>query len=69
MIIPESVVELTDIYSNETVNRLLHDAENFLSYINQIDIIGRLITVCFDKYEFMFLSIFALDISNSNNRF
>lgn len=46
MIIPESSVQLTDIYSNETVNRFLQEGEEFLSRINQIDIIGQLKTVC-----------------------
>ena len=45
MIIPESIVQVTDIYSNETVNRLLHEAEKFLSTINRIDIIGQLTAV------------------------
>ncbi|CAF4954147.1 unnamed protein product, partial [Rotaria sp. Silwood1] len=45
MIIPESIVQLTDIYSNETVNRLLKEAEEFLSHINQIDIVGQLQTI------------------------
>ncbi|CAF3055609.1 unnamed protein product [Rotaria sp. Silwood2] len=45
MIIPESIVQLTDIYSNETVNRLLKEAEEFLSHINQIDIVGQLQTM------------------------
>ncbi len=45
MIIPESSVQLTDIYSNETVNRLLNEAEEFLSPIHHIEIIGPLKTV------------------------
>lgn len=47
MIIPESIVQLTDIYSNETVNRILKEAEEFLLRIIQIDIVGQLSTVCF----------------------
>ena len=46
MIIPESSVQLTDIYSNETVNRLIKEAEEFLLRITQIDLIGQLKTVC-----------------------
>ena len=42
MIIPESIVQLTDIYSCETVNRLLKEAEEFFLRINQIDIVGQL---------------------------
>jgi len=42
MIIPESSIQLTDIYSNETVNRLLQEAEEYLLRINRIDIIGQL---------------------------
>jgi hypothetical protein len=42
MIIPESSIQLTDIYSNETINRLLKEAEEFLLRINQINIIGQL---------------------------
>jgi hypothetical protein len=45
MIIPESIVQLTDIYSNETINRFLHEAEEFLLRIKQIDIVGQLKTV------------------------
>jgi len=54
MIIPESSVQLTDIYSNETINRLLQEAEEFLLRINQIDIIGQLKTVCLIKFEIYF---------------
>ena len=46
MIIPESIVQLTDIYSNETINKFLQEAEEFLLKINQIDIVGELKTVC-----------------------
>jgi hypothetical protein len=53
MIIPESSVQLTDIYSNETVNRLLKEAEEFLPRINQIEIIGPLKTV--NSIDFLFL--------------
>ena len=45
MIIPESIVQLTDIYSSETVNRLLQVAEEFLARFNSIDIVGPLTTV------------------------
>ncbi len=45
MIIPESIIQLTDIYSNETVNKFLQEAEEFLSRIHQIDIVGQLKTV------------------------
>jgi len=47
MIIPESSVQLTDIYSNETVNRFIKEAEEFLTRIQQIEIIGQLKTVRF----------------------
>ena len=58
MIIPESSIQLTDIYSNETVNRLLQEAEAFLSRINQIDIVGQLKTVCSINLKFFFKIIF-----------
>ena len=45
MIIPESIVQLTDIYSSDTVNRLLQVAEEFLTRFNAIDIVGPLTTV------------------------
>jgi hypothetical protein len=54
MIIPESSIQLTDIYSNETVNRLLQESEAFLSRINQIDIVGQLKTVCLINLKFVF---------------
>jgi hypothetical protein len=47
MIIPASIVQLTDIYSNETVNRFVHDAENLLRQIDQIETIGQLNAVRF----------------------
>ncbi len=62
MIIPESSVQLTDIYSNETINRLLQEAEEFLLRINQIDIIGQLKTVCLINFKFIFLLIFCFKI-------
>lgn len=45
MIIPESIVQLTDIYSNETINRFLRDAEEFLLRIQSIEITGQTNTV------------------------
>ncbi|CAF1340303.1 unnamed protein product [Adineta steineri] len=45
MIIPESIIQLTDIYSNETINKFIQEAEEFLSQINQIDIVGQLKTL------------------------
>ncbi|CAF0976842.1 unnamed protein product [Rotaria magnacalcarata] len=45
MIIPESIVQLTDIFSNETVNTLLKEAEIFLSRIHRITIVGQLQTM------------------------
>ena len=42
MIIPPSTIELTDIYSTETINRYLHLAESFLSKFHSINIIGPL---------------------------
>ena len=45
MIIPESSVQLTDIYSKETVDRFLHEGEEFLTRIEQMEIIGPLKTV------------------------
>jgi hypothetical protein len=59
MIIPESSVQLTDIYSNETVNRLLKEAEEFLPRINQIEIIGPLKTVNSIDFLFLFLNDFV----------
>ncbi len=66
MIIPESIVQITDIYSKETVNRLLQESEEFLLGINQIDIVGQLKTVRFDKFEIFRekVSFVILDISN-----
>ena len=46
MIIPESVIQLTDIYSNETINKFVKEAEEFLLQIQQIDLVGQLKTVC-----------------------
>lgn len=49
MIIPESTVELTEIYSNETVNRFLQEAEEFLARIQSIEITGPMNSVCFHR--------------------
>jgi hypothetical protein len=54
MIIPESIIQLTDIYSNETVNKFLQEAEEFLSRIHQIDIVGQLKTVSLRKFYIYF---------------
>lgn len=66
MIIPESSVQLTDIYSKDTVNRYLHEGEEFLSRIEQIDIIGPLKTVqsIDQSIEHFF---FLIDLSNRSN--
>lgn len=45
MIIPESTVQLTDVYSSETVHRWLHEGEEFLRRFTQIEIFGQLKTV------------------------
>ena len=64
MIIPESIVQLTDIYSNETINKFLQEAEEFLLKIKQIDIVGQLKTVCLvnkiDLNIFLFFRYFKL---------
>ncbi|CAF0940120.1 unnamed protein product [Adineta ricciae] len=44
MIIPESVIQLTDIYSNETINKFVKEAEEFLLQFQQIDLVGQLKT-------------------------
>ena len=69
MIIPESSVQLTDIYSNETVNRFIKEAEEFLTRIQQIEIIGQLKTVRFLCRIFHHVNISYLDVSNRSNRF
>jgi len=42
MIIPESTVQLNEIYSNETINRFLNEAEEFLTRIQSIEIVGQM---------------------------
>lgn len=42
MIIPESIVQLNEIYSNETINRFLNEAEEFLTRIQSIEIVGQM---------------------------
>lgn len=42
MTIPQSIIELNSIYSRETINRYLHQAECFLAKFSHIDIVGRL---------------------------
>lgn len=45
MIIPESTIQLTDIYSHETINRFIHEADDVLSQVTQIELVGQLKTV------------------------
>ena len=45
MIIPESTVQLTEIYSNETINRFLNETEAFLTRFQSIEITGSMNSV------------------------
>ena len=71
MIIPESSVHLNEIYSKETVNRFLQEGEEFLSRIEQIDIIGPLKTVDYRDGFFVRKKFFYFrsGLSNRSNRF